>query len=225
MSFVVDPYAQALTQGGSGLYLRPINATEDTPPVLLEVSRWCAPADEVDDSVLSKCVGPVLDVGCGPGRLTVAAAAYGLPSLGVDVAPSAVKRTVNSGGTALCRSVFDSLPGEGRWATVLLIDGNVGIGGDPLRLLRRCASLMSGGGQILVEINPSDVDLAYTAYLVDDDGRRSEAFPWAQIGEPALRRCAQQLGFGHLRQWLVGGRKFCELAWHEPPVTLSAPRV
>jgi len=213
MSFLVDPYAQALTEGSSGLYLRPLNAPEDTPPVLLEVSRWCAPADEVDDSVLGRCVGPVLDVGCGPGRLTVAAAARGLPALGVDVAPTAVKRTVRSGGAALCRSVFDPLPGEGRWATVLLIDGNVGIGGDPVKLLRRCASLMSDGGRILVEIDPTDVDLAYAAYLVDDDGRRSEPFPWAQVGEPALRSCAQRLGFGHLRPWLVGRRKFCELAW------------
>ena len=38
---------------------------------------------------------------------------------------------------ALRRSVFDPLPGEGRWGIVLLLDGNVGIGGDPVALLRR----------------------------------------------------------------------------------------
>ena len=39
------------------------------------------------------------------------------------------------GGPALRRSVFDPLPGEGRWGTALLLDGNIGIGGDPRALL------------------------------------------------------------------------------------------
>ena len=35
--------------------------------------------------------------------------------------------------------MFEPLPGEGRWGTVLLLDGNVGIGGDPVALLERAA--------------------------------------------------------------------------------------
>ena len=42
-----------------------------------------------------------------------------------------------AGGPALVRSVFETLPGEGRWDTVLLMDGNIGIGGDPAALLGR----------------------------------------------------------------------------------------
>ena len=35
------------------------------------------------------------------------------------------------GATVLQRDIFGPLPGEGRWGTALLFDGNVGIGGDP----------------------------------------------------------------------------------------------
>ena len=46
------------------------------------------------------------------------------------------------GRPALRRDVFEPLPGTGRWQTVLLADGNVGLGGDPLRVLRRAAELL-----------------------------------------------------------------------------------
>ncbi|MDP9442781.1 MAG: hypothetical protein M3P34_11540, partial [Actinomycetota bacterium] len=50
-------------------------------------------------------------------------------------------------------SVFGALPGEGRWATALLIDGNIGIGGDPVALLRRVAELLRPAGVVLVELD------------------------------------------------------------------------
>jgi len=42
--------------------------------------------------------------------------------------------------------------GGGRWAHVLLADGNVGIGGDVVALLRRCAELVRPGGTVVVEV-------------------------------------------------------------------------
>jgi hypothetical protein len=49
--------------------------------------------------------------------------------------------------SALCRDVYAApLPGEGRWRRVLLADGNIGIGGDPPRLLRRCRRLAGAAG-------------------------------------------------------------------------------
>ena len=45
------------------------------------------------------------------------------------------------GAPALCRSVFDPLPAEGRWAAVLALDGNIGIGGDPVAFLDRMRHL------------------------------------------------------------------------------------
>jgi hypothetical protein len=98
-----------------------------------------------------------------------------------------------AGAPALRRSVFDPLPGQGRWATVLLADGNVGIGGLPGRLLHRCAQLLAPGGQILIEAEPGNIDEQQTAWLEHPDGRRGPDFPWARMGTEALaarhRRC------------------------------------
>ena len=75
--------------------------------------------------------GPVLDVGCGPGRFVIGLAQRGTVALGVDPAPAAVALCRSRGAPVLQKSVFDPLPGQGRWRTVLLADGNIGIGGDP----------------------------------------------------------------------------------------------
>jgi hypothetical protein len=72
----------------------------------------------------------------------------------VDLAPAAVMFSRQRGAVALRRSVFAPVPGEGRWPTALLIDGNIGISGDVARLLRRMASLLAHGGRLLVEADP-----------------------------------------------------------------------
>ncbi len=65
--------------------------------------------------------------------------------LGIDVVPEAVEQTRRRGASALQRDLFDALPGEGRWQTALLADGNVGIGGDPVALLARTRDLVQPG--------------------------------------------------------------------------------
>lgn len=146
-----DPYSLALRTGQGPLFLR----RTDGWLLPLDVERWCAGADAADESVLARCRGSVLDIGCGPGRLVVALAERGRRALGIDVTPAAVTRTVGRGGTALCRSVFEPLPGERRWDTALLIDGNIGIGGDPAALLRRTAGLIGPGGRLVARPRPS----------------------------------------------------------------------
>ena len=119
----------------------------DSPVTVLRLDDWNRPADDHEHEVLARCVGPTLDVGCGPGRLTAALAERGQVALGIDVVGDAVGQTLQRGGSALRRSVFDPVPGEGRWRTVLLADGNVGIGGDPVALLRgcvRCSTRVAG---------------------------------------------------------------------------------
>ncbi|MET8856009.1 methyltransferase domain-containing protein [Streptomyces sp. NPDC004579] len=154
-SWAADPYAEALGSGRGPLFLR----RTDGWLLPLEVERWCARADAVDLQVLAYCEGSVLDVGCGPGRLVAELAARGRPSLGIDVSEAAVARTVRLGGRALHRSVFEPLPGEGRWGTALLVDGNIGIGGDPAALLRRTAELLAPGGLLISEtVTGADID-------------------------------------------------------------------
>jgi SAM-dependent methyltransferase len=181
--------------------------------VALDVARWLAPADAVDRDALKRAVSPVLDVGCGPGRILAAAADQGLLGLGIDIAPTAVRMTRERGLNCLQRSVFARLPRERTWATVLLLDGNIGIGGDPLRLLTRAHELLAPSGRVIVE---ADAD-----HTADERGHvrfvtRGEpdgpAFPWAYTGLAAVVRHAANAGLDVAETWTRGGRTFAVLA-------------
>ncbi|MER5385487.1 class I SAM-dependent methyltransferase [Streptomyces sp. NBC_00647] len=226
-SWGADPYADALGAGRGPLFLR----RTDGWLLPLEVERWCAHADAVDLQVLAYCEGAVLDVGCGPGRLVAELAARGRPALGIDVSEAAVARTLRLGGQALHRSVFEPLPGEGRWGTALLVDGNIGIGGDPAALLRRTAQLLAPGGLLIAEtVAGADVDervdvrIVRAAHTDDDSADEADrgadaqgpsadraAFPWARLGTPALLRHAARAGWRADAQWAAGGRSFVAL--------------
>ena len=177
----------------------------------LAVCDWqrLAPADEV---LLSRCEGPVLDIGCGPGRLVESLAARGTAALGIDISIRAVTQTSARGGSVLRRAVQHRLPGEGRWGTVLLADGNIGIGGDPEALLSRCRDLLTFGGMALVEADADDdVDLRVSLTLHCADGRTSSPMPWARIGARPLVQLAGRLGFVAVEDWRVDGRVFIAL--------------
>lgn len=79
----------------------------------LTLGRWCGSLVAGDHGLLDRCAGPTVDVGCGPGRLAAAVAWRGMPVLGVDISRTAVGMARARGVTALRRSVFDRLPGEG----------------------------------------------------------------------------------------------------------------
>ncbi|WP_432111341.1 class I SAM-dependent methyltransferase [Streptomyces sp. YPW6] len=219
-SWGADPYANALRTGRGPLFLR----RSDGWLLPLDVERWCSGAGSADLSALHRCEGPVLDIGCGPGRLVAELTSLGHRALGIDVSEAAVARTRGLGGAALLRSVFDPLPGEGRWGTLLLLDGNIGIGGDPAALLARAADLLGAGGLLIAETAPVDVDERVRVRL--DDGRggplgepspaavcgaASEPFPWARIGTPALLRHARACGWQTADQWGAEGRTFVSL--------------
>jgi len=167
---------------------------------------------EADEVVVSRCEGPVLDVGCGPGRFVEALASRGVPVLGVDLSRAAVDQTRLRGASALVRDVHDRLPAEGRWGTVLLADGSIGIGGDPLALLQRCRDLLRPGAVALVETSSDPhEDQRTTVTLHGPSGRRSHAVPWAVVGTHALVELAARVGFVAVEDWRVSGRSFVML--------------
>ncbi|WP_410655397.1 methyltransferase domain-containing protein [Amycolatopsis sp. lyj-112] len=162
--------------------------------VHLPVERWTAIPCDGDDVLLDACAGPTLDIGCGPGRLTAALTERGVASLGVDISATAVRLTHARGAVALRRDVFDSVPGEGRWRHLLLADGNIGIGGDPLRLLKRASELLTGGGTALVELDPPGRGIRRDRVrLRPDDG--GSWFTWAWVGAEAIAGLAAQSAF------------------------------
>jgi SAM-dependent methyltransferase len=205
-----DPYADALRAGRGPLFLR----RTDGWLLPLEVERWCARADHADMSVLRRCTGAVLDIGCGPGRLVAALAGLGVPALGVDTSPAAISRTRGAGGAALQRSVFDPLPGEGRWQSILLLDGNIGIGGDPSRLLARIRELLAPDGVLYVEASPAEVEERTEVRLDDGTGTGGQgpAFLWARLGREALRERADGAGWSVVEEWRCAERPFMALS-------------
>lgn len=177
----------------------------------LPVEQWAAPADHTEVGLLRHLAGPVLDLGCGPGRLVAALSEMGVPALGVDASPVAIELARSLGAPVLQRSVFDPIPGEGRWASVLLVDGNVGIGGDPVALLGRLRELLADDGQALVEVDPPGSGSLTTDARIEREGRLSEWFPWACVDADELDDVAAAASLRR-RRWLVdAGRWFAVL--------------
>ena len=137
--------------------------------------------------------------------------ARGIPALGVDIAPSAVALARARGATALERSVYERLPGERRWGTALLADGNVGIGGDPVRLLSRVRDLLAPGGALLVEAGVPGSPTGPVRLRLQDDFGSSEEFPWACLAVEDVALAAMRAGLRPAGTWEECGRWFATL--------------
>jgi SAM-dependent methyltransferase len=199
-------YAEALARDGASLVCR----DEQGRARRLPLARWLGPAGAVDERVLDRAIGPVLDVGCGPGRHVSSLARRGVLALGVDVSPVAVRLARARGAKAIERSIFDRLPGAGTWGSALLLDGNIGIGGRPDALLRRVADLLAPGGRILLELDPPGAGADTQRLRLESDGEASEWFAWARVSIDALAGPATAAGLVVTERWCDGGRWFAE---------------
>lgn len=201
----------ALASGplGAGWYV--CDETGRCEPLRPDLERWCGEVDDVDLALLARAEGPVLDVGCGPGRLVAELARQGQSALGIDVAPAAVRLTTAAGGAAVRRSVFDRLPSEGRWGAVLLADGNVGIGGDPVVLLCRCRALAQPGGRVLVELEGPGTGCTTVRTRLERGSEVTPWFDWAHVGVDVVGGPAAAAGLRVQDTWGEGGRWFASL--------------
>jgi len=162
----------------------------------LATRRWRGSVDDTDRTLLlDRCRGRTIDVGCGPGRLVADLAAVDVPALGIDVSPEAVRQARRRGALALRRDVFASVPGEGRWDCALLADGNIGIGGQPERLLGRVGRIVRPGGRVVVELEAVGTDIVRHRWRLRIGSRLTPAFDWAVVGMDAIDRLAQTTGF------------------------------
>jgi SAM-dependent methyltransferase len=178
----------------------------------IDSRRWAETATQVDERVLALIDGPVLDVGCGPGRHVLALARSGVMTLGIDVSPPALALARRGGAPVLERSIFDRVPATGRWGTALLLDGNLGIGGCPATLLRRVRELLRPTGRMLVEVSgPGHAeDSGVERVRFEAEGTAGPWFSWAHVGIDALEDVAAAAGLGIVRQWSDERRWF---AW------------
>ncbi|GAA4513897.1 methyltransferase domain-containing protein [Nonomuraea ferruginea] len=177
----------------------------------LSAERWLR-YNEGDEHILARCGGPTLDVGSGPGRLTVALTRMGIPAMGIDIAPLAVELTRRAGGLALRTCVFEPLPGTGRWAEALLADGNIGIGGDPAALLRRMRELVRPGGTVIAELSPPRSQSKVQTVRLRQAGRTGDWFTWATVSIDDIATLAGRSGFPTVERWNAAGRWFASLS-------------
>lgn len=184
--------ATLLARGFRGAPCRVIGLVEH--PVDLPVGTWTREPTEEDDALLAHCRGTVLDVGCGPGRMSARLGELGHGSLGIDVVHHAVTLARHRGAAAQHRDVFDPLPAEGRWDTALLADGNLGINGDPVALLRRLAELLAPGGRVVADLAGPGTPLRRLELHLESDGVRSEPFAWAVVGADDIAGLAAAAG-------------------------------
>lgn len=205
-------YAAALRRAAAGQDTS-LDVLDPTGAALTSVdaSVWSGGLVPGDTSLLARCCGPTLDVGCGTGRLVAALHRAGRAVLGVDVSPEAVRQARRRGVWVIRADVFEPLPGEGQWRTVLLADGNIGIGGDPPRLLRRCAALLGTGGAVLVELRAPGEPGWSGEVVLRDDVRRSTPFPWAVVSADEVGELAERSGLDVRREWTEAGRWFAAL--------------
>lgn len=196
----------------AALHGRPIDlVTEHGERRRLPVATWAGPVDDADRALLDRCAGPSLDLGCGPGRLTHALQAAGVPALGVDLSAPAVRAATDRGAVALRRDLFRPLPAEGRWHTVLLADGNIGIGGDAVRLLTRCRNLLAAGGRVLLDLAEPGTGYVRRLVRLAAGERTSDWFPWCWLDHRALAVLAGPCGLRLVDHWRTGERWQAEL--------------
>jgi hypothetical protein len=93
---------------------------------------------------------------------------------------------------------------------VLLADGNVGIGGDPVRMLRRVSALLAPHGRVVCELH-AGADSTGSVRL-EGLGVVSAWFPWALLGPAGLAAAAGAAGLAVDETWENGGRAFATLA-------------
>jgi SAM-dependent methyltransferase len=189
----------------------------------LPAHRWLGarcpsdpPPDAVDeafdDAVTRMCAGPAIELGCGPARLIAKLIRLGIPALGIDRSAAAIHLAGRGGAPALLGDVFGPLPGIGRWQTVLLVDGNVGLGGDPRRILRRAAELLGRGGRCVAEFD-ADVTGVRSRWVRLESGLEvGPWFRWASVGADSAAALAVQAGLRVTGVWPMGGRVIATLA-------------
>ncbi len=167
--------------------------------------------EDFDEAVTQMCSGPTIELGCGPGRLVARLFERGIPALGIDRSATAIRLAGRGGAPALLSDVFEPLPGMGQWQTVLLVDGNVGLGGDPRRILGRAAELLHRGGRCVAEFEADTIGICARWVRLESAHDVGPWFRWASVGADSAAVLAAQVGLTVTGVRLIGGRVIASL--------------
>jgi hypothetical protein len=87
----------------------------------------------------------------------------------------------------------------------------VGIGGDPVALLRRCGTLVRPGGLIVVEVEPPGAGWRHCRARLERGGERGAWFPWSVVGADAVAELGRASELGVHSVEPCSGRWFARL--------------
>ena len=93
----------------------------------------------------------------------------------------------------------------------MLLDGNIGIGGDAGALIGRCCELVGAGGLIICELDPDPACQESYQLVLSDQRHHSTPTPWVSIGLAGIQRIARRLDLIIAEEWRAGGRAFVSL--------------
>jgi SAM-dependent methyltransferase len=168
--------------------------------------------DVFDEAVTQTCTGATIELGCGPGRLVARLIQRGIPALGIDRSAAAIRLAGRGGAPALLGDVFEPLPAMGLWQTVLLVDGNIGLGGDPQRILGRAAELLARGGCCVAEFDVETIGIRSRWVRLESAGEVGPWFRWASVGVDSAATLAAHVGLTLTDVRLIGRRVIASLA-------------
>ena len=187
-------------------------AETDTWPVREFFHTWDE-MSEIERRALTMCEGRTLDVGAGSGSHTLWLQERGVDVAAIDVSPLAAEVMRRRGvRDVICGDFYDHMRDK-KYDTLLMLMNGAGIAAtlDNLpNFLRRCKSMMSDGGQILLDSS----DLLYL-YIDEDgsvmidlngpyygeleytfiyEGQKSEPFKWLFVDQETLKNAAEECG-------------------------------
>ena len=136
----------------------------------------------------------------------------GIPALGIDRSATAIRLAGCGGAPALLGDVFEPLPWTGSWHTVLLVDGNVGLGGDPRRILGRAVELLARGGRCVAEFDAETIGICSRWVRLESAREVGPWFRWASVGVDSAAALAAQVGLTLTGVRLIAGRVIASLA-------------
>ena len=97
-------------------------------------------------------------------------------------------------------------------STVLLADGNVGLGGDPTRVLRRAADLLRRGGLCIAEFDSAPTGVITRWVRLESARTVGPWFRWATVGVDSAPRIAGDAGLKVVDMHPAGDRMLARLA-------------